>query len=135
MDKEAQEIFENSGKWLKDESKYEQSSTFGTSLAADQDSVNELNGRFTALQMIGEEILLYLQSSNQIANLLYISASIDSINIRIASLYDIADETRVMMANIYIELQQISDNTGDTVKQLKEVVSKLTKIENNTNNL
>lgn len=135
MDKEAQEIFENSGKWLKDESKYEQSSTFGTSLAADQDSVNELNGRFTALQMIGEEILLYLQSSNQIANLLYISASIDSINIRIASLYDIADETRVMMANIYIELQQISDNTGDTVKQLKEVVSMLTKIENNTNNL
>ena len=50
-------------------------------------------------------------------------------------MYDIADETRVMMANIYIELQQISDNTGDTVKQLKEVVSKLTKIENNTNNL
>lgn len=135
MDKEAQEIFENSGKWLKDESKYEQQATSGGFEVMSQDSVNELNGRFTALQMIGEEILLYLQSSNQIANLLYISASIDSINIRIASLYDIADETRVMMANIYIELQQISDNTGDTVKQLKEVVSKLTKIENNTNNL
>lgn len=135
MDKEAQEIFENSGKWLKDESKYEQQATSGGFEVMSQDSSNELNGRFTALQMIGEEILLYLQSSNQIANLLYISASIDSINIRIASLYDIADETRVMMANIYIELQQISDNTGDTVKQLKEVVSKLTKIENNTNNL
>lgn len=135
MDKEAQEIFENSGKWLKDESKYEQQATSGGFEVMFQDSANELNGRFTALQMIGEEILLYLQSSNQIANLLYISASIDSINIRIASLYDIADETRVMMANIYIELQQISDNTGDTVKQLKEVVSKLTKIENNTNNL
>lgn len=135
MDKEAQEIFENSGKWLKDESKYEQQATSGGFEVMSQDSANELNGRFTALQMIGEEILLYLQSSNQIANLLYISASIDSINIRIASLYDIADETRVMMANIYIELQQISDNTGDTVKQLKEVVSKLTKIENNTNNL
>lgn len=135
MDKEAQEIFENSGKWLKDESKYEQQATSGGFEVMSQDSANELNGRFTALQMIGEEILLYLQSSNQIANLLYISASIDSINIRIASLYDIADETRVMMANIYIELQQISDNTGDAVKQLKEVVSKLTKIENNTNNL
>lgn len=135
MDKEAQEIFENSGKWLKDESKYEQQATSGGFEVMSQDSANELNGRFTALQMIGEEILLYLQSSNHIANLLYISASIDSINIRIASLYDIADETRVMMANIYIELQQISDNTGDTVKQLKEVVSKLTKIENNTNNL
>lgn len=135
MDKEAQEIFENSGKWLKDEIKYEQQATSGGSEAMSQDSADELNGRFTALQMIGEEILLYLQSSNQIANLLYISASIDSINVRIASLYDIADETRVMMANIYIELQQISDNTGDTVKQLKEVVSKLTKIENNTNNL
>ena len=135
MDKEAQEIFENSGKWLKDESKYEQQATSGGFEAMSQDSADELNGRFTALQMIGEEILLYLQSSNQIANLLYISANLDSINVRIASLYDIADETRVMMANIYIELQQISDNTGDTVKQLKEVVSKLTKIENNTNNL
>lgn len=135
MGKEAQEIFENSGKWLKDESKYEQQATSGRVETMSQDSADELNGRFTALQMIGEEILLYLQSSNQIANLLYISASIDSINVRIASLYDIADETRVMMANIYIELQQISDNTGDTVKQLKEVVSKLTKIENNTNNL
>lgn len=135
MDKEAQEIFENSGKWLKDESKYEQQATSGGFEAMSQESADELNGRFTALQMIGEEILLYLQSSNQIANLLYISANLDSINVRIASLYDIADETRVMMANIYIELQQISDNTGDTVRQLKEVVSKLTKIENNTNNL
>lgn len=135
MDKEAQEIFENSGKWLKDESKYEQQATSGGFEAMSQDSADELNGRFTALQMIGEEILLYLQSSNQIANLLYISASIDSINVRVASLYDIADETRVMMANIYIELQQISDNTGDTVKLLKKVVSGLEKIENNTKNL
>lgn len=106
MDKEAQEIFENSGKWLKDESKYEQQATSGGFEVMSQDSANELNGRFTALQMIGEEILLYLQSSNQIANLLYISASIDSINIRIASLYDIADETRVMMANIYTLIPQ-----------------------------
>ena len=37
-------------------SSYTQEATFGTSLAADQDSVNELSGRFTALQMTGEEI-------------------------------------------------------------------------------
>ena len=137
MDAEAQKVFDTSSKYFQEDKndKYEQSATSGGFEKVSQDSVDELNGRFTALQMTGEEILLYLQSSNQIASLLYIRASVDAINIKIASLYDIADETRVMMANIYIELQQISDNTGDTVKLLKKVVSGLEKIENNTKNL
>lgn len=135
MDQEAQNIFENSGKWLKDESKYEQQASKGGFETMSQDSADELNGRFTALQMIGEEILLYLQSSGQIASLLYIRGSIDSLNMRIATLYDVADETRSMIVNIYIELQQITENTGNTVKELKSVVSKLTNIESNTNRL
>lgn len=85
-----------------------------------QDSADELNGRFTALQMTGEEILLFLQGSEQFLSLLYIKASMDVISVKIASLYDVADETRTMIASIYIELQQINDNTANTVIQLKK---------------
>lgn len=100
-----------------------------------QDSADELNGRFTALQMTGEEILLFLQGSEQFLSLLYIKASMDVISVKIASLYDVADETRTMIASIYIELQQINDNTANTVIQLKKAVDKLTSIETNTKNM
>ena len=97
-----------------------------------QDSADELNGRFTALQMIGEEMLLFFQSSEQFMSLLYIKASMDVITVQIAAIYDVANETRTMMANIYIEIQQINENTNNTVVQLKEAVKKLTSIETNT---
>ena len=97
-----------------------------------QDSADELNGRFTALQMIGEEMLLFFQSSAQFMSLLYIKASMDVITVQIAAMYDVANETRTMMANIYIEIQQINENTNNTVVQLKEAVKKLTSIETNT---
>ena len=57
------------------------------------------------------------------------------ISVKIASLYDVADETRTMIASIYIELQQINDNTANTVIQLKKAVDKLTSIETNTKNM
>lgn len=97
-----------------------------------QDSADKLNGRFTALQMIGEEMLLFFQSSAQFMSLLYIKASMDVITVQIAAMYDVANETRTMMANIYIEIQQINENTNNTVVQLKEAVKKLTSIETNT---
>ena len=100
-----------------------------------QDSAYELNGRFTALQMIGEEMLLFLQSSEQLMSLLSIKASMDTITIQISAIYDVANETRAMMANIYIEIQQINENTTNTVTQLKKAVEKLTSIETNTNRI
>lgn len=100
-----------------------------------QDSADELNGRFTALQMIGEEMLLFLQSSEQLMSLLSIKASMDTITIQISAIYDVANETRAMMANIYIEIQQINENTTNTVTQLKKAVEKLTSIETNTNRI
>lgn len=100
-----------------------------------QDSADELNGRFTALQMIGEEMLLFFQSSEQFMSLLYIKASMDVITVQIAAMYDVANETRTMMANIYIEIQQINENTNNTVIQLKEAVKKLTSIETNTSGI
>lgn len=100
-----------------------------------QDSADELNGRFTALQMIGEEMLLFFQTSEQFMSLLSIKASMDAVTVQIASIYDVANETRTFMANIYIEIQQINENTNNTVIQLKEAVKKLTSIETNTSRI
>lgn len=100
-----------------------------------QDSADELNGRFTALQMIGEEMLLFFQTSEQFMSLLSIKASMDAVTVQIASIYDVANETRTFMANIYIEILQINENTNNTVIQLKEAVKKLTSIETNTSRI
>ena len=137
MDAEAQKVFDTSSKYFQEgkNDKYEQTATSGGFEKMSQDSADELNGRFTALQMTGEEILLFLQGSEQFLSLLYIKASMDVISVKIASLYDVADETRTMIASIYIELQQINDNTANTVIQLKKAVDKLTSIETNTKNM
>lgn len=136
MDAEAEKVFETSSKYLQGEGdKYEQKATAGGFENMSQESADELNGRFTALQMAGEEILLFLQGSEQIMSLLYIRTSVDAISVKIGSLYDIADETRTMIVGIYMELQQISDNTSNTVIQLKEAVKQLKSIDNNTKNM
>ena len=137
MDAEAQKVFDTSSKYFQEDKndKYEQTATSGGFEKMSQDSADELNGRFTALQMTGEEILLFLQGSEHFLSLLYIKASMDVISVKIASLYDVADETRTMIASIYIELQQINDNTANTVIQLKKAVDKLTSIETNTKNM
>lgn len=137
MDAEAQKVFDTSSKYFQEDKndKYEQTATSGGFEKMSQDSADELNGRFTALQMTGEEILLFLQGSEQFLSLLYIKASMDVISVKIASLYDVADETRAMIVSIYIELQQINDNTANTVIQLKKAVDKLTSIETNTKNM
>lgn len=137
MDAEAQKVFDTSSKYFQEDKndKYEQTATSGGFEKMSQDSADELNGRFTALQMTGEEILLFLQGSEQFLSLLYIKASMDVISVKIASLYDVADETRTMIASIYRELQQINDNTANTVIQLKKAVDKLTSIETNTKNM
>lgn len=137
MDAEAQKVFDTSSKYFQEDKndKYEQTATSGGFEKMSQDSDDELNGRFTALQMTGEEILLFLQGSEQFLSLLYIKASMDVISVKMASLYDVADETRAMIVSIYIELQQINDNTANTVIQLKKAVDKLTSIETNTKNM
>lgn len=137
MDAEAQKVFDTSSKYFQEKKndKYEQTATSGGFEKMSQDSADELNGRFTALQMTGEEILLFLQGSEQFLSLLYIKASMDVISVKIASLYDVADETRTMIASIYIELQQINDNTAISAKYLKDIKSDIAVVKKNTEGL
>ena len=125
--------FKDAGIDLKDDSSYSQSSSKGYSVAASQDSINETNGRLTGIQMAEEEIKAQNVSQSESLNILTVKAdAILSVN---TDTRNIADEIRTIQVNSYLELQEIRQNTGDTVKQLKAMDEKLKNIENNTKNM
>lgn len=99
----------------------------------DQDTGNELNGRFTALQITGEEVKQ--QSVEQTMSLKDISYKAGEILTVSNDIRNIADDTRNIIANTYLETVEIRENTGQTVKELKSVNQRLENIEKNTKNL
>ena len=125
--------FKDAGIDLKDKSAYSQSSSKGVSVTASQDSIDETNGRLTGIQMAGEEIKVQNASQSESLNILTVKAdAILSVN---TETRNIADEIRTIQINSYLELQEIRQNTGDTVKQLKAMDEKLKSIDNNTKNM
>jgi len=84
-----------------------------------EETASVLEGRFTALQQSGEEIKLQNIAQTDIIKTID-SKLIDISGNNIAQL-EIADETRSILVNSYIELQMISDNTSETVKHIKEM--------------
>lgn len=98
-----------------------------------QDTASELNGRFTALQMAGEEIKAQNIQQTETMNILSLKA--DSLLYVGTDIRNIADETRSILANSYLELRQISDNTGAIITPINEMNDKLEKIQRNTENL
>ena len=87
--------------------------------AASQDSIEELNGRFTALQIAGEEIKNAMLSMLSVANILSVSVSNNSItlieikNLMITSnsyLEDILGYTKKILDSFSIKLDSINKN-------------------------
>lgn len=110
-----------------------QSSTGKGFQTMSQDTGNELNGRFTALQIAGEEIKNQNIIQSQSLNLLTAKAdTILSINTEVKN---IADETRTILANSYLELVQISENTGNSAKYLKDIKADIAEVKKNTSKL
>jgi hypothetical protein len=89
-----------------------QSATSRGSQAMSQDTGDELNGRFSDLQMKGQQII--------------------DIN---TGIRDIASELRQIQVESLLELRGINENTENTVKELKAVNISLTKINNNTSRI
>ena len=50
-------------------------------------------------------------------------------------LYNIADETRTILANSYLELQQIRENTGEIIKPIKQMQLDIAEVKQNTSRL
>ncbi|EKJ91761.1 Tape measure protein [Bacteroides finegoldii] len=101
--------------------------------AASQDSIEELNGRFTALQIAGEEIKNQSVTQSQSLNILTMKAdTLVSIN---TETKNIADDTRDLIASSYLELVQISENTGAIIKPIQQMQKDISEVKNNTKGL
>lgn len=110
-----------------------QSSTSKGFQAMSQDTGEELNGRFTALQIAGEEIKNQNIIQSQSLNLLTVKAdALLSIN---TETRNIADDTRDLIAQSYLELVQISENTGAIVKPIQQMQRDIAEVKKNTSKL
>lgn len=110
-----------------------QESTKKEFAAASQDSIEELNGRFTALQIAGEEIKNQSVTQSQSLNILTMKAdTLISIN---TETKNIADDTRDLIASSYLELVQISENTGAIIKPIQQMQKDISEVKNNTKGL
>lgn len=109
---------------------YSQSSSSRGFQAMSQDTGGELNGRFTALQIAGEEIKNQNIIQSQSLNLLTVKAdALLSIN---TETRNIADDTRDLIAQSYLELVQISENTGAIVKPIQQMQRDIAEVKKNT---
>lgn len=98
-----------------------------------QESADELNGRFTALQMAGEELSLLAQERN--ARMLVISASMESLNTSFAYASGIVEDIRQRQVESLLELQQINDNTLAVVKPIQQMQKDIAEVKQNTSRI
>ena len=130
MMKDREEMFNSFG-W--DSGSSSQESTKKGFATASQDSIDELNGRFTAGQIAWEETKNQNILQSQSLNILTVKAdSILSIN---TDTRNIADEIRTIQANSFLELQGIRENTGAIIKPIKDMAADIAEVKKNTSKL
>lgn len=100
---------------------------------ASQDSIDELNGRFTALQIAGEEIKN--QNQQQTMSILELKAEMLPIIANTTGIKDIASETRDLLRLSYEELTGIHDDTTSMNKSLKNIETDISEVKRNTSKL
>ena len=98
-----------------------------------QDSADELNGRFTALQITGEEIKN--QNQLQTMSILDLKAGMLSIGANTSGIKDIAGETRDLIRLSYEAITDIRDNTNVMVKPIQQMAADIAEVKRNTNGL
>ena len=121
MDNVANNYFNQTSDYWKDEettSGNQQSASSGGFATMSQDSADELNGRFTALQMSAEEI------KSQI--------SIGNVNLEIVK--NTALETKDIIQSCYNELAEINANTGAIVKPIQTMQRDISEMKNDIKN-
>jgi hypothetical protein len=110
-----------------------QESSKKVSASVTQDSIDEVSGRFTALQIAGEEIKNQSITQSQSLNILTMKTdTLISINTETRK---IADDTRDLIASSYLELVQISENTGAIIKPIQQMQKDMAEVKNNTKGL
>lgn len=95
-----------------DKAKEQQSASSGSYETITQDQASELKGRFTALN----ESSLRQEAIQQ-------------------GISNIADDMRNIIAQSYLELQQISENTGEIIKPIKQMQLDIAEVKRNTSRI
>lgn len=104
---------------------------FGTEMT--HEDAGELSGRFTAVYE--SNLRIETAEQQQTIAITELRGSIGSLTSQVTGLYNIADETRTILANSYLELQQIRENTEDSVKYLKDIKADISEVKRNTSRL
>lgn len=110
-----------------------QQASSAVKVQASQESVDETNGRLTAIQETGYRIENVNQQ--QAIAITELKGSISGLLSKIGGMYNISDETRTILANSYLELQQIRENTGEIVKPIKQMQKDIEEVKRNTSRL
>lgn len=119
---------------MKDEEKKEQQSASSKGFEAmSQDTADELNGRFTAVYE--SNLRIETATQQQTVAITELRGSISALTSQVFGMYNIADETRTILANSYLELQQIRENTGEIVKPIKQIQADIAEVKQNTSRL
>lgn len=97
---------------------------------ASQDSIDELSGRTTA--MYESNLRIETAEQQQTVAITELRGSISALTSQASGMYNIADETRTILANSYLELQQIRENTGEIIKPIKQMQADIAEVKRNT---
>lgn len=110
-----------------------QKSTKGTYEGFSQDQGNEISGRLTA--MYESDMRLEDLTITQTQSIMDLKGSLTELADRAQRMYNVADDTRNILAQSYLELRQISENTGEIVKPIKDMQKDISEVRRNTSRL
>lgn len=101
---------------------------FGTEMT--HEDAGELSGRFTAVYE--SNLRIETAEQQQTVAITELRGSISALTAQATGMYNIADETRTILANSYLELQQIRENTGEIIKPIKQMQADIAEVKHNT---
>lgn len=120
--------------WESESAKDQQSASsrgFGSEMT--HEDAGELSGRFTAVYE--SNLRIEAAEQQQTVAITQLTGSISALTAQASGMYNIADETRTILANSYLELQQIRENTEEIIKPIKQMQADMAEVKRNTSRL
>lgn len=119
--------------WKSSSLKQQSASSRGFGTEMTHEDAGELSGRFTAVYE--SNLRIETAEQQQTVAITELRGSINTLIVQANGLYNIADETRTILANSYLELQQIRENTGEIIKPIKQMQADIAEVKRNTSRL
>lgn len=126
---EREQIMKEFG-WSSSSSGQQSASSRGFGTEMTHEDAGELSGRFTAVYE--SNLRIETAEQQQTVAITELRGSISALTSKETDLYNIADETRTILANSYLELQQIRENTGEIIEPIKKIQKDISEVKKNT---